>query len=82
MMIMMSPKIKLSTAVTITETTPSLTATAETVDDPLAYNQYTLVTLRGNTPAQLQTSFKTTAEKTSFYLSSFLIEDFSSLFAD
>ena len=41
-----------------------------------------MITLRGSVSDALQTSFKTTATKTAFGLSPFLVNSFSSIYAD
>lgn len=83
MLIMMSPKIKLSGgSVAINQSSAALTASGLTVDSVNAYNQYTLITLRATTPAQIQVNFPVTPTKIGFSLSSFLIQTFSSISAD
>lgn len=80
---MMSPKIKLSGAsVAINQSSVALTSSGLTVDSVNAYNQYTLITLRATTPAQIQVNFPVTPTKIGFSLSSFLIQTFSSISAD
>lgn len=80
---MMSPKIKLNGAsVAINQSSVALTSSGLTVDSVNAYNQYTLITLRATTPAQIQVNFPVTPTKIGFSLSSFLIQTFSSISAD
>lgn len=84
MMIMMSPSIKKTTGtLTVTESSATqLVPSTVTYDGSSAYNPYTLITLRGSVSDALQTSFKTTASKTSFGVSPFLVNSFSSIYAD
>jgi hypothetical protein len=85
MMIMMSPAITLATspALAITESSATqLTPTVTTVSAVGSYNLYTMITLQGSISDALQTSFKTTASKTSFGLYPFVVGTFSSIYAD
>ena len=82
MQIVMNPKVKLAGSVVLTETTPSLTATSETIDAVDAYNRYTLITLKGTQSDDLQTTFPVTPTKTSFGVYPFEIPDFTSIASD
>lgn len=85
MMIMMNPAITLaaSPALAITESSASqLTPSVTTVSTAGSYNLYTMITLQGSISDALQTSFKTTATKTSFGLYPFVVGTFSSIYAD
>jgi hypothetical protein len=53
-----------------------------TVSSPLAYNNYTLIVIRGSTPSALQTTFPIPPTRTVFSVYPFLINDFSSIFVD
>lgn len=87
MMIMMSPSIAFdsATSATIQTTQPnsnSLSATVTSVTNASAYNQYTLVTMRGTIVDNFQNIFMTTATKTAFGLYPFKLQSFSSIYAD
>jgi len=53
-----------------------------TVDSNSSYNKYTLITLRGNNSNALLTSFNVAATKTAFGLHPFIVNTFSSIYAD
>jgi hypothetical protein len=85
MMIMMNPAITLSVAsgLTITESAVTqLTPSVTTVSNVSSYNLYTMITLQGNISDALQTSFKTISSKTSFGIYPFIVNTFSSTYAD
>lgn len=87
MMIMMSPSIEFDTATSATISTKqpvsnSLSATAISVTNASAYNQYTLVTMTGTIVENFQNIFMTTATKTAFGLYPFRVKAFSSIYAD
>lgn len=78
----MNPKIELNGAAVLSESTASLSVTAETVDASDAFNRYTLITLKGSLSDNIQTTFPTTATKTSFGIFPFRISDYSSISAN
>lgn len=85
MMIMMNPAITLagSPALSVTESAATqLTPSVTTVAAAGSYNNYTMITLQGSISDALQTSFKTTATKTAFGLFPFVVNSFSSIYAD
>jgi len=84
MMIMMSQKIAYdnTSTVVLTETAPSLSNSVQTVYYNGSYNNYTIITLRASTPAQIQVSFPTSPTKKNFGIYPFKIQDFSSIYAD
>lgn len=84
MMIMMSQNIAYdnTSAVTLSQTTNSLSNSVQTVNSVGSYNMYTLITLKASTPAQIQVTFPTTATKTNFGIYPFTIAGFSSIYAD
>lgn len=84
MMIMMNHKIKVNSNTINLYENPSqvLDVDAVTIDDSLAYNKYTMITLIASTPGSIQNTFPISPTKTSFGVSPFLIEDFSSIYAD
>jgi hypothetical protein len=85
MMIMMNPAITLSASSTLTITESAatqLTPSVTTVSNASSYNLYTMITLQGSVSDALQTTFKTTATKTSFGVYPFVVSAFSSIYAD
>lgn len=84
MMIMMSQKIAYdnTSTVTLSQPTNTLSKSVTTNFYNGSYNNYTLITLRASTPAQIQTNFPISPTKTNFGIYPFTIDGFSSIYAD
>ncbi len=71
-----------TSAVTLTQPTNTLSKSVITNYYNGSYNNYTLITLRASTPAQIQTNFPISPTKTNFGIYPFTIDGFSSIYAD